>query len=147
MTEPSSTVAEKRLPSPADRPAADVIIFDGHCRMCTGQILRLAACDLGKRLAYFSLHDPEVSRRYPDLSHDALMREMYVVDRQGRRHAGPQAIKFLSRKLPLLWPLAPLLHVPGTGRFWNWLYRQVAERRYRFGRLDDCPDGSCSLHR
>ena len=33
------------LPSPADRPEAEVVIYDGHCRICTGQIRRLARWD------------------------------------------------------------------------------------------------------
>lgn len=134
------------LPSPDERPQADVVIYDGHCRICSGQIRRLARWDRGGRLSYLSLHDPRVGDRYPDLSHDALMKEMYVVDRAGRRHPGALAIRYLSRRLPTLWWLAPLLHVPGTRPLWSWLYRQVANRRYRFGQLAECDGGTCHLH-
>jgi predicted DCC family thiol-disulfide oxidoreductase YuxK len=134
------------LPAPAARPQADVVIYDGHCRICTGQVKNLERWFAGGKLAYLSLHDPEVSTRYPDLSHDDLMREMYVVDRQGRRHGGAAAIRYLSRRLPRLWCIAPLLHLPGTMPLWSWLYRQVANRRYRFGRIESCDDGSCRLH-
>lgn len=137
---------ESSLPGPADRPDADVVIFDGDCRICTGQIRRLARWDWGGRLAYLSLHDAEVARRWPDLTHDALMEEMYIIDRRGRRHPGALAVRYLSRRLPTLWWLAPVLHLPGTLRFWQWLYRQIAQRRYRFGRIETCDDGSCGLH-
>ena len=142
----TSTVAVAPLPTPDERPAADVVIYDGHCRICTGQIRRLAAWDSGGRLAYLSLHDAETARRYPDLSHEALMQDMYVVDQRGRRHRGAEAIRFLSCRLPRLWWLAPLLHLPGTLPLWQWCYRQVAKRRYRFGRIESCDDGSCRLH-
>jgi predicted DCC family thiol-disulfide oxidoreductase YuxK len=134
------------LPDPDKRPGSDVVIFDGQCRICTGQIERLARWDRGGRLSYLSLHDPRVAARYPDLSHDALMKELYVVDRQGMRHAGAAAIRYLSRRLPALWWLAPLLHLPGTLPVWNWLYQQVAKRRYRFGRVETCEGGTCHLH-
>ncbi len=134
------------LPGPADRPLADVVVFDGHCRLCGGQVRKLARFDLGKRLAFLSLHDEEVSRRFPDLTHDALMQELYVVDRRGRRHAGASALRYLSRRLPTLWWLAPLLHVPGSLPVWQWCYRQIARRRYRFGRLPACTDDACKLH-
>ena len=75
------------------------------------------------------------------------MREMYVVDSQGRRHAGAAAVRYLSRRLPRLWWLAPLLHLPGTMPLWSWLYRRVAKSRYRFGRVEACDDGSCRIHR
>jgi predicted DCC family thiol-disulfide oxidoreductase YuxK len=135
------------LPRPQERPLADVVIYDGHCRMCTAQVRAIERLFSGGRLAYLSLHDAEVARRYPDLVHDALMREMYIVDRQGRRHAGAAAVRYLSRRLPRLWWLAPVLHLPGTMPLWSWLYRQVANSRYRFGRVEACDDGSCRIHR
>ena len=135
------------LADPDERPGADVVIYDGHCRICTGQIERLSRWDGRHRLAYLSLHDPRVAERYPDLSHDALMNEMYVVDRAGNRHAGASAIRYLSRRLPALWWLAAILHVPGSLPLWTWLYQQVAKRRYRFGRVEACENGSCQLHR
>ena len=50
------------LPTVLERPEADVIIYDGHCRFCRGQVERLSRWDTGGRLAYLSLHDPEVAR-------------------------------------------------------------------------------------
>lgn len=134
------------LPSPDERPDADVVIYDGHCRICTAQIRRLAAWDWGARLSYMSLHDPRVPQNYPDLTHDALMKEMYVIDGTGHRHAGALALRYVSRRLPTLWWLAPILHLPGTLPLWSWLYRQVANRRYRFGKVADCNGGTCHLH-
>ena len=134
------------LPLPHERENADVVIYDGHCRLCLAQVRNLFRWDAGKRLAFLSLHDEEVSRRYPDLSHEALMQDMYVVDRRGRRHRGAAAVRYLSRRLPWLYPLAPLLHIPGSLPIWQWCYRQVVRLRYRFGRVDSCQDGSCRLH-
>ncbi|HEY1598249.1 MAG TPA: DUF393 domain-containing protein [Pirellulales bacterium] len=143
----SQTPLHPPLPGPDQRPLADVVIYDGECRMCTGQIGFLERWFAAGRLAYLSLHDARVPVRYPDLSHDDLMRQMYVVDRQGGRHGGAAAIRYLSRRLPRLWWLAPLMHVPGSMPLWQALYRQVANRRYWFGRREECTDGSCSLHR
>lgn len=138
--------APGRLIAPAERPDADVVIYDGHCRFCTNQVRRLARWDSKGRLAFLSLHDPQVAERYPDLTYDALMRDMHVVDVQGGRHRGAAAFGYLSRRLPRLWPLAPVMHVPGSMPIWQWLYRRVANRRYLFGRVEQCEDGSCSLH-
>src|SRR5689334_11436367 len=99
------------LPTPAERPGANVVIYDGHCRICSAQIARLARWDSRRVLAFVSLHDSEVYRAYPDLTHDRLMEEMVVVDPQGNRHAGAAAFRYLSRVIPRLWPLALLMHV------------------------------------
>lgn len=136
------------LPNPAERPEADIVIFDGHCRFCTGQVQNLARWDTGGRLAYLSLHDPEVAKRFPDLSYDQLMEEMVVVDRRGRRHAGASAFKYLTTRLPRLYLLAPLMHIPLSMPLWRWGYRQIAKRRYALaGKTGDaCDDGGCKVH-
>lgn len=133
------------LPSIADRPTADVVIYDGNCPFCRSQVSRLAAWDGGGRLAFLSAHDPIVAQRYADLSLDQLMAQMYVVDRRGRRHGGAAALRYLSRRLPRLWILAPLLHIPFSLPLWQWVYRQVAERRYRLAGGPACTDGTCQI--
>ena len=98
------------LPTPEENPSADIVIYDGHCKFCTGQVQNLARWDRsGKRLAFISLHDPDVARRFPDLSYDQLMKEMYLVDQTGRRHAGAAAFRYLTTRLPRLYPLAPIM--------------------------------------
>jgi predicted DCC family thiol-disulfide oxidoreductase YuxK len=147
MSHPVATEKPSPLVGPEERPDADVVIYDGRCRMCVGQTLRLARLDCGGRLAFLSLHDGRVPQLYPDLSHEALMRDMYVVDRRGRRHRGAAAVRYLSRRLPRLWWLAPLLHLPGTLPLWQWMYQQVAQRRYQFGTIEACDDEACAVHR
>lgn len=120
------------LPSPADLPESEVLIYDGHCKFCQGKVRTLRRL-AGDRVAYLSLHDAEVARRFPDLEYDDLMREMVLVDRWGRRHGGAAAVRYLSRQVPSLWPLAPLLHIPGSLPLWQRLYQWVAVRRYRIG--------------
>jgi len=138
--------ARSRLADPESRPDADVVIYDGHCRICTGGVELLARFDWGGRLAFLSLHDPRVAERYPDLTHDQMMEEMYVVDRQGTKRAGAPAFRYLTRRLPVLWPVAPIMHIPLSMYLWGWIYRRIARARYRFGKLDDCADGSCKVH-
>ncbi len=136
------------LPSPAERPEADIVIYDGHCRFCTGQVQNLARWDSHSRLAYLSLHDPEVAKRFPDLTYDQLMEEMVVVDQAGHRHGGAAAFKYLTTRLPRLYVLAPLMHIPFTMPLWRWGYRQVAKRRYALmGKSSEaCDDGTCKVH-
>ena len=133
------------LPDPDAFSDADVVIYDGHCNFCRSQINTLHRFDCcGHRLAYLSLHDPRTSRRYPDLTHEMLMEQMYVIDRQGQRHEGSNAVRYLTRRLPTLWIAAPLLHLPGSARLWRWMYQQVAKRRYKLAGKS-CDSDSCSV--
>lgn len=140
--EPATLAA---LPSPTDRPGCDIVIYDGACRFCTASAQRLARADRRKRLAFLSLHDAEVARRWPDLTRAELMRDMYVVTPGGRRYRGAEAIGYLSTRLASLAWMAPFLHIPGLMPVWQRVYRTFAGRRYRLGRVESCDDGTCRL--
>jgi predicted DCC family thiol-disulfide oxidoreductase YuxK len=128
----------------AARPQHDTVLYDGQCRFCRSQVAMLRALDLSGRLRFVSLHDPAVARDFPELPPEALMKEMYLVDRSGHARAGAEAVRYLSWRLPLLWPLAVPLHVPGSLPVWRWLYQLIARNRYRLaGR---CDEGTCRLH-
>lgn len=134
------------LPDPDTMPGADVVIYDGHCNFCRAGVVRLRKFDVrGDRLSFLSLHDERVTQRYPELSHDELMDQMYVIESDGNRHGGSDAVRFLSRRLPLLWPVMPILHLPGTAGLWRWLYAQIAKRRYKLAGKS-CDNGACSIH-
>jgi len=134
------------LPDPDVSPGTDVVIYDGDCRFCAGQVgnLRRLDCCTG-RLSFISLHDPRVAQRYPDLSYESLMAQMYVVDTSGKRYGGSEAVRYLSRRLPLLWLVMPVLHLPGTAGLWRWGYQQVAKRRYKISGKK-CENDACSIH-
>ena len=92
-----------------------------------------------------SLHEPSVATDFPELSIEQLQEQMFVIDTYGNARGGATAVRYLSRKLPLLWPLALLLHIPGlTAAIWNWLYAYVAKRRlWIAGR---CDATNCQIH-
>ncbi len=150
MTSTTSPTAANlsALPDPDGVTDTDVVIYDGECNFCRSQVNRLRSFDwFGPRLSYLSLHDPRVAERYPDLSYDQLMAQMYVVDRQGNAYGGSDAVRYLTRRLPLLWPAMPILHLPGTAGLWRWGYHQVAKRRYAIsGRTHHCDSDACAVH-
>ena len=135
------------LPSMKDLPDADVLIFDGECSFCTTQVKKISRWSNG-RLAFLSLHDPQVEKLYPDLTEEMLMKQMYLVSTHGHRYAGAGVLRYLSRKLPRLWVFAPLLHIPWSLGFWQWCYSQIAKRRYRISSLKGkhCDSGKCDVH-
>lgn len=125
------------------RPPRDTVLYDGQCRFCRGQIAILRRLDLTGRLTFTSLHDPSVAGDFPEIPHEDLLAEMYVVDRKGRTWRGAGAVRYLSRHLVALWPIALPLHLPGTMPLWTWLYRLVARNRYRIA--GTCDEGTCRL--
>lgn len=142
MLKPKNQV---NLIDPDSKPGCDVVIWDGECNFCRSQVERLTWWDGGNRLTYLSLHDSRVKERYPELSHEELMKQLWVVTPDGRKFGGADAIRYLSCRLPRLWIFAPLMHIPFTQPLWRGLYGIVARRRYKIAG-HSCESGTCDLH-
>jgi predicted DCC family thiol-disulfide oxidoreductase YuxK len=84
-----------------------------------------------------------VASEFPEIAPEDLDRQMYVVDVRGLARGGADAVRYLSRRLVMLWPLALLLHVPGTMPIWQRLYAFVARHRLKIA--GSCDDGTCRL--
>ncbi len=125
------------------KPDRDTVLYDGQCRFCRGQIGILRRLDWWRRLQFTSLHHPSVAEDFPELPTARLREEMVVIDQAGRARGGAEAVRYLTRRMPPLWPLAALFHIPGSLPLWRWLYAFVAKRRLLIaGR---CDDGNCRI--
>ncbi len=137
--------SEKTLPDPDQFPDRNVVIWDGQCVFCRSQVHRLYALDWTRRLAFISLHDVRVGQRYPELTYDQLMDQMWVIGTSGGRYGGADAIRYLSLIMPSLYPAAPLLYLPFAMPIWRRLYAWVAKRRYKIAGKA-CEGGTCHIH-
>jgi predicted DCC family thiol-disulfide oxidoreductase YuxK len=123
-----------------------VVLYDGMCPFCRRGVRILARLDWLGRLRYQDARD---TARRPacevPLDPKRLLEEMHVVtpDRK-RAYAGYRAFRWMAWRLPPLWPLAPLMYVPGMLWLGNRAYLWVA--RHRFD-LVPCEGGVCQLHR
>ncbi len=156
--------AEPQLPDPDYAPLADVVVWDGQCAFCLSQVLRLRRFDWWHQLTFVSLHDPRVAELLPDLTFQQLMDQMWVATRAPlatklgsdgpmgvqsacvAKYGGADAARYLSRKLPSLWWLAPLLHLPFSMPLWRYVYRVIAQRRYRISGVTCDTEGACDVH-
>ena len=119
--------AETDLSTP---PAADVVIYDESCGLCRATVRALRRLDWRGSLRFLPLQDPRTRDWYPDLTPEKLEKYVHVVDARGRRRLGAEAGRYLTRRVPALWPMAPLLHIPGSAPLWHWLYEQISRRRH-----------------
>jgi predicted DCC family thiol-disulfide oxidoreductase YuxK len=129
---------------PTDRKA--VVLYDGTCPFCQRGVRTLKRLDWLGRLRYQDARDTaHLPPCEAPLDPNRLLEEMHVVapDRK-RAYAGYRAFRWLAWRLPPLWPVAPLMYVPGMPWLGNRAYRWVA--RHRFD-LAPCEDGVCRVHR
>jgi predicted DCC family thiol-disulfide oxidoreductase YuxK len=129
--------------SRGERPKAQVL-YDGQCPLCLKSVAWLKRLDWRKRLAYVNVREPgRVPPRDPPLDPKRLLEEMHLITPDGRHvYHGFGAFRWLAWRLPPLWPLAPLLYLPGVPALGQRLYLWVARNRYR---LVPCHDGVCEL--
>ena len=75
--------------------------------------------------------------------HSKLLQQMYLLTPDGGRvYAGFEAFRYIAWRLPLLWPLAPWLYLPGVPTLGQRLYLWVARNRFD---LAPCHDGQCAV--
>lgn len=107
-----------------------VVLFDGRCGFCKKSVFALSMLDWLHRIEFASYHDPDNKKRYaPNVSLDALNAEMHVRLRDESYHKGFFAFRTLTRNLPALWILTPLLYIPGVSIIGSAAYTYIADHR------------------
>ena len=112
-------------------------LYDGSCGLCQKTVAVLRRLDLLGRIVFHdALRDwPAIQAAFPTLSQEECLENMHVVTASGRVETGFDAYRAISWSLPLLWPIAPLLYVPGVPTVGRRVYAAVARGRHRGG----CP--------
>jgi predicted DCC family thiol-disulfide oxidoreductase YuxK len=110
------------------------VLYDGLCPLCRRTVRLLACLDLFNRLEFLEfrrLNLNTYNRTHNlNLTSKGVEEQMCVVSR-GRAYYGFDGYRILTCALPALWPLAPLLSLPGVSRLGAVAYRYVARNRLR----------------
>ena len=115
------------------------IIYDEQCRFCIRSLEWMRGRDRRKLLDAVGCRTPERATRFPSVAEEACLREMYLVDEEGRAFAGADAVAQVLRRLPAWRPIGWMLSAPGVKQAAALGYRLVARNRYRLG----CASGHC----
>jgi predicted DCC family thiol-disulfide oxidoreductase YuxK len=76
------------------------VLYDGSCSLCCASVARLQRFNTRGRIELLDLHDPSVTRRFPQVDREAAMRLMQAVDPQGRVWSGSDAWARIGLLLP-----------------------------------------------
>jgi predicted DCC family thiol-disulfide oxidoreductase YuxK len=120
------------------------VLFDGECMFCTFQSRLISWLDWFNAVRLVPIADPRVAEIAPGISRENLHEAMHCVTRDGRIYRGARCIRFISLRMPLAFPLALLLYIPGVIYLAEILYRFISRRRYAISRLFGCK-GACAV--
>ncbi|MBU8900850.1 DUF393 domain-containing protein [Corallococcus sp. M34] len=125
-------------------PGHDVVLYDGHCRICSGAAREMKRLLGGQGTELRSFRDEGVLDSFPGISAERCERAMQLVQADGRVVEGAEAIvRALGRRT--LGRLLYVYYVPGLRQVIDLAYRVFARYRFRIaGR--QCSDGSCAVH-
>jgi predicted DCC family thiol-disulfide oxidoreductase YuxK len=109
-------------------PARAVVLYDGQCELCRRSVAMLKRLDWRRRLTFADAREP--ASVPAGLDPRRLLEEMHVVTAGGRVDHGFAAFRRIAQLLPPLWPLVPLLYLPGVPALGQRLYLWVARNRF-----------------
>ena len=121
-----------------------IILYDDECPMCTFQMRLLSWLDWRNVLALVPLSSPRAAEAAPALTREDLRAAIHCVTDGGRIHRGARCLRFAGMRLPLLFPLALVLWIPGVIQIAEVIYKKVSENRYVLSKVFGCRE-ACAI--
>lgn len=106
------------------------VIYDGQCKFCRRTIASLRVFDILGRLTFVNVYDLQTLKKHNLnwLDFNALAADMHaVVDK--KTWLGFSAYRAFAPRIPIFWPILPLLYVWPVPKIGNRIYRKVASSR------------------
>ena len=107
------------------------VVYDGECDFCKSSLLIVHFLDALHLLTFVDYHNAGEMQIVPGVRFADAENAAIAVDRKDRQHAGFFAFRQIARRLPAVWPLAPLMYVPGVPWVGVRVYAWVAQNRSR----------------
>jgi protein-S-isoprenylcysteine O-methyltransferase Ste14/predicted DCC family thiol-disulfide oxidoreductase YuxK len=131
-------------------PGRGVVLWDGHCKFCAPGARKLVALARPGALDLVNFQEPGALDRFPGVTLDACMQQMYLIAADGRVYGGFEAAVRAVATRPVLGWVAYLYYLPVVRLAFDLVYALVAANRYRImGKAvaaGECEGGTCSLH-
>ncbi len=121
------------LASRGRRPEAGgnvIVLFDGHCGLCLRSTYTLESCDWLNALTLVDFRNVQNRNTFaPEITEESLDKAMHIKLPDDSYKTGFDAFRYMAGKLPPLWPLYPLLWIPGFPTIGRMVYAYIAEGR------------------
>ena len=121
-----------------------LVLYDDACPLCVFQMKMLTWLDWLHVSRLVPISSPEAQQAAPGLTPEALQAAMHVVTSKGRVYRGARCIRFLTLRMPLVFPVGLFLWIPGVIYVAEVFYKLVASNRLKLSRLFGCKD-ACGI--
>jgi predicted DCC family thiol-disulfide oxidoreductase YuxK len=117
-----------------------VVLFDGVCNLCNGIVRFVIERDPHARFQFAALSSDAGARALAAASAPQVLPDsLVVIEDDGRVFMRSDAVLRVGRRLRFPWPLAAYAAAVVPRVIRDWIYDQVARRRYQwFGRREAC---------
>jgi predicted DCC family thiol-disulfide oxidoreductase YuxK len=124
--------------------AKAIVLFDGDCPLCRKTTSILKRLDWLRLLRFHNCRDTAgIPTNTAHLEPAHMIAEMHVLT-PDRKNAlsGFRAVRWIAGRVPLMWPLYPLLFIPGMPKLGQRIYLWIARNRFQ---LVPCREGVCTI--
>jgi len=124
--------------------AKAIVLYDGDCPLCRKTTSILKRLDWLHQLKFHNCRDTVgIPANSAHLEPARMIAEMHVLT-PDRKNAlsGFRAVRWIAGRVPVMWPIYPLLFIPGMPKLGQRIYLWIARNRFR---LVPCRDGVCTI--
>jgi predicted DCC family thiol-disulfide oxidoreductase YuxK len=121
------------------RPDKPVVLYDGTCGICAGNLKWLYRLDTLKKFDSMPYQTEDLRVLFPHLKLEECEKAMHLVFPDGRTYTGTDAFRQVFLRMPLMFVPGLILSIPPIPWILRKLYPLLARNRYKLG-------GTCELH-
>lgn len=114
-------------------PHKPVVIYDGGCGLCAGNLKWLYRLDTLKKFDAMPYQAKDLAQLFPHLNIEDCHTAMHLVFPDGRIYAGTDAFRQIFLRMPLMFLVGLLMFIPPLPWILRRLYPLLARNRYRLG--------------
>jgi glyoxylase-like metal-dependent hydrolase (beta-lactamase superfamily II)/predicted DCC family thiol-disulfide oxidoreductase YuxK len=118
------------------------VLYDGQCEICQAAISWLRILDKRHLTNSVAVAADSLKLLDPRLDVDDCLRELHVLDSNGRLYVGWDAVARLARLFPATWIIGAVGSIPPLKQLGRLAYRFIARNRHS---LSKCRGGACRV--
>ena len=121
-----------------------IVLYDGDCSLCTFQMRVITWLDWFNAVSLLPIADPRAATLAPQLTREDLLEAIHCLTRDGKIHRGARCLRFIGLRMPLAFPFALLLWIPGVIYLAEIGYRWISRNRHLLSRVFGCKE-ACAI--